>query len=88
MSAFCLLSVCIVVSAVTKSPFLFPESELLTEPEEDKEEETDTKEAEEGEEEQEGVDCPSLADSKLLIMSDNWLRVFKERNDEMFSFTS
>lgn len=88
MSAFCLLSVYIEVSAVTKSPFLFPESELLTEPEEDKEEETDTKEAEEGEEEQGGVDCPSLADSKLLLMSDNWSHVFKERNNEMFSITS
>ncbi|XP_073321093.1 programmed cell death protein 2 [Pagrus major] len=52
-------------STVTTSPFLFPESELLTEPEEeeeDKEEERDTKEAEE-EEEQGNVDCPSLADT-------------------------
>ena len=88
MSAFCLLSLCVEASAVTKSPFLLPESELLTEPEEeeeDKEEETDTKEAEEEEEEQGGVDCPSLADSK---MSNNWSRVFKEKIHEMFSFTS
>nr|XP_046240241.1 programmed cell death protein 2 [Scatophagus argus] len=50
---------------VTASPFLFPESELVTEPEEEeqdeKEEEKDTKEAGEGEEE--GADCPSLADT-------------------------
>lgn len=64
-SVFCLsLSVCIEASIVT-SPFLFPESELVTEPEEDDEE--DTKEAEEAEEDstQRGVDCPSLADSKF-----------------------
>ncbi|XP_040889802.1 programmed cell death protein 2 [Toxotes jaculatrix] len=55
-------------SIVTTSPFLFPESELVTEPEEEEDEgkEEDTKEAE-GEEEglgaQRGVDCPSLADT-------------------------
>ncbi|KAF7669380.1 hypothetical protein LDENG_00193130 [Lucifuga dentata] len=50
-------------SIVTISPFLFPESELVTEPEE---EETKKKEMEDkGEEEtaQAGVDCPSLADT-------------------------
>lgn len=57
-------------SVVTTSPFLFPEFELVTEPEEEEEEqekgnEKDTKEAEEGEEDstQIGVDCPPLADA-------------------------
>lgn len=54
-------------SIVKTSPFLFPESELVTEPEEEEEkeeegeEEKDTKEAEEKEDE--GVNCPSLADT-------------------------
>ncbi|XP_068608007.1 programmed cell death protein 2 [Brachionichthys hirsutus] len=45
-------------SIVTSSPFLFPESELVTEPEEEEVDENDTKEAEEDE----GVECPSLAE--------------------------
>lgn len=50
-------------STVTTSAFLFPESELVTEPEEEVEKkEEDTKEAEE-EEEERSVDCPSLADT-------------------------
>ncbi|XP_071344214.1 programmed cell death protein 2 isoform X2 [Trachinotus anak] len=55
-------------STVTTSPFLFPEFELVNEPEEEEEEgkEEDTKEAE-GEEEGDGAlrggDCPSLADT-------------------------
>lgn len=66
------LSVCIEASIVTTSTFLFPESELVTEPEEEEDKkEGDTKEAEE-EEEEASVDCPSLAESKLLIMSDNY----------------
>ncbi|XP_031702460.1 programmed cell death protein 2 [Anarrhichthys ocellatus] len=48
-------------SVVTTSTFLFPESELVIEPEEEK----DTKDTEEEEEEEEkGIeDCPSLADA-------------------------
>ncbi|KAM6950239.1 programmed cell death protein 2 [Lycodopsis pacificus] len=48
-------------SVVTTSTFLFPESELVTEPEEEK----NTKDAEEEEEEEEqGIeDCPPLADA-------------------------
>lgn len=69
-SLFC-LSVGIEVSTVTTSLFLFPESELVTEPEE--EEEKDTKEAEK---EEGRVNCPSLADSKHYV-SDNWLLVLK-----------
>lgn len=69
MCLLCLLSlsVCIEVSVVTTSTLLFPESELVTEPEEEGKED-DTKEVE-GEEEvgsaQRGVDCPSLADSEF-----------------------
>lgn len=49
---------------VTTSTFLFPESELVTEPEEEEEKkEEDTKEAEEEEEEERSADCPSLADT-------------------------
>lgn len=70
---FC-LSVGIEVPTVTTSPFLFPESELVTEPEE--EEEKDTKEAEK---EEGQVNCPSLADSKLYV-SDKWLPVLKVRH--------
>lgn len=65
-SLLCLLSVslCIEASIVTTSPFLFPESELVTEPEEDEEgNEEDAEEAEDST--QRGVDCPSLADSKF-----------------------
>ncbi|XP_018522531.1 programmed cell death protein 2 [Lates calcarifer] len=58
------------VSIDTTSPFLFPESELVTEPEEEEEEEEgkeeDTKEAERedgGGVSQRGPDCPSLADT-------------------------
>lgn len=61
----CCLSISLYVEAsvVISSPFLFPESELVTEPEENQ----DTKEAEELEEDSahRGVDCSSLADSKL-----------------------
>ncbi|XP_068162024.1 programmed cell death protein 2 isoform X2 [Antennarius striatus] len=46
-------------SVVTTSPFLFSESELVTEPEEEEEDEKDTKEAEE----EECVECPSFAES-------------------------
>lgn len=49
-------------SKVTTSSFLFPESELVTEPEEEEKREEDTKEAKE-EEEEGSVDCPSLSDS-------------------------
>ncbi|KAM3624970.1 uncharacterized protein V6R79_004531 [Siganus canaliculatus] len=47
-------------SSDTTCPFLFPEFELLTEPEEEKEEEKDTKEPEE---EEQHVDIPSLVDT-------------------------
>ncbi|KAF1392991.1 hypothetical protein PFLUV_G00033770 [Perca fluviatilis] len=51
-------------SIVTTSTFLFPESELVTEPEEEVDKkEGDTKEAEEEEEEEASVDCPSLAET-------------------------
>ncbi|XP_071765536.1 programmed cell death protein 2 [Centroberyx gerrardi] len=53
-------------SVVTASPFLFPESELVTEPEEEEEGETKEDKGEEEEEEesaQTSVDCPSLADA-------------------------
>ncbi len=76
MSLLRFLFVWIDASIVKNSPFLFPESELVTEPEEveeeeeeEREEERDTKEAEE--EEKLGADCPSLADSKLSKTSDN-----------------
>ncbi|XP_037645826.1 programmed cell death protein 2 [Sebastes umbrosus] len=46
-------------SIVSVSAFLFPESELVTEPEEEEEK----KEAEAEEEEEGSVDCPSLADT-------------------------
>lgn len=65
-----LVHLCLEASAVTTSPLLFPESELITEPEE--EEEKDTKEAEGEHKEEEGggnslqsVDCPSLAECKV-----------------------
>lgn len=61
------LSDYIEASIVTTSSFLFPESELVIEPEE--EEEEDTKEAEE---EKEGEDCPPSADSKPCIISHNY----------------
>ncbi|XP_026234662.1 programmed cell death protein 2 [Anabas testudineus] len=50
-------------SIATTSPFLLPESELVTEPEED--DEGNEEDAEEAEEDstQRGVDCPSLADT-------------------------
>ncbi|KAJ4947491.1 hypothetical protein JOQ06_009526 [Pogonophryne albipinna] len=49
---------------VTTSTFLFPESELVTEPEEEEEEEDeDTKESKEEEEEEEKQDADSLADA-------------------------
>ncbi|XP_038557192.1 programmed cell death protein 2 [Micropterus salmoides] len=51
-------------SIVTTSPFLFPESELVTEPEEEEEEkQEDTKKAEDEEEEEGSVDFSSLADT-------------------------
>lgn len=56
---------CKEASTATTSPLLFPESELVTEPEEE-EEEKDTKEAEEEEGEestQRSADVPSLADT-------------------------
>lgn len=62
------LSDYIEASIVTTSSFLFPESELVIEPEEEEEEE-DTKEAEE---EKEGEDCPPSADSKPCIISHNY----------------
>ena len=67
------LSVCIEAPIVTTSTFLFPESELVTEPEEEeKEDDEDTKESKEDEEEEEeekqGAD--SLSDGKLSIISD------------------
>lgn len=80
------LSVCIEASIVTTSPFLFPESELVTEPEEEgeEEEEKDTKEAEK--EEEGRVHCPSLADSKPSLF-DNWLLVLnKLKNLKLKSF--
>lgn len=51
------------------SPFLFPESELVTEPEEEggAGEEKDTKDTKEAEEKKEAVHCPSLADSELPV---------------------
>lgn len=61
------------MSVETASPFLFPESELVTEPEEQEK----GKEAEEEEEDtdiaQRSEDCPSLAESKLKIISDTLL---------------
>ncbi|KAM4602481.1 programmed cell death protein 2 [Polymixia lowei] len=59
------------VSSVTASPFLFPESELVTETEEEEkmQEKGETKEDKEEEEEEEeesaqrGADCPSLAEA-------------------------
>lgn len=76
MSLLCLLSVRIEASIVTTSPFLFPESELVTEPEEEEEEkQEDTKKAEDEEEEEGSVDFSSLADSKLSFMFDNWSHV-------------
>ena len=62
-------------SIVTSSPFLFPEYELVTEPEEKEEEgkEEDTEEAEgkeEGDSAQRGVDCPHLSDSKFYFVPD------------------
>lgn len=82
LCVFC-LSFCIEASIGTTSPFLFPESELVTEPEEEGEEEEE-KQAKEAEEEEEGgVLCPSLADSKLS-MSDNWLLVLN-KNIKYFS---
>lgn len=63
------LSDYIEASIVTTSSFLFPESELVIEPEEEEEEEEDTKEAEE---EKEGEDCPPSADSKPCIISHNY----------------
>uniref|UniRef100_A0A3Q3WXJ0 MYND-type domain-containing protein n=1 Tax=Mola mola TaxID=94237 RepID=A0A3Q3WXJ0_MOLML len=62
---------CCEPSAVTMSPFLFPESELVTEPEEEggAGEEKDTKDTKEAEEEKEAVHCPSLADSELPEMA-------------------
>lgn len=66
---FALFSVCVEPSAVTMSPFLFPESELVTEPEEEggAGEEKDTKDTKEAEEKKEAVHCPSLADSELPV---------------------
>ncbi len=68
-------SVCAEASIVTTSPFLFPESELVTEPEEEEEEEEEEekeeKDAKEAEEEGGGVDCSSLADSKLSIVKNH-----------------
>lgn len=62
-------SVCTEAPTVTTSTFLFPESELVTEPEEEEEKkEEDTKEAEEEEEEERSADCPSLADSKVSVL--------------------
>lgn len=52
------------------SSFLFPESELVTEPEEDEEarkEDGEERDTEEGSD-QRDVDCPSLADGKFLII--------------------
>ncbi|XP_067344343.1 programmed cell death protein 2 isoform X2 [Channa argus] len=58
-------------STVTTSPFLFPESELVTEPEEEEERnKEDTTEAEGGEDTQRIVDCPSLADESALLERD------------------
>lgn len=54
----------------TTSSFLFPESELVTEPEEDEEarkEDGEERDTEEGSD-QRDVDCPSLADGKFLII--------------------
>ena len=67
---FALFYVCVEKSAVTMSPFLFPESELVTEPEEvgggEEEKDTeDTEDTKEPEEEKEAVHCSSLADSEL-----------------------
>lgn len=56
-------------SIVTSSPFLFSESELVTEPEEEEEEHEEEQEEEETkkaiEEKNEGVDCPSLTECKF-----------------------
>lgn len=60
-----ILSIRTEASTVTTYPFLFPESELVTEPEEEEEEKEDVAKEAEEEEEEGAEDCPSLADSKL-----------------------